>query len=82
MYGIIRYKEYTQAGGNMIEIVQAGTYANKEKKKYRVQCWNCGTIFRFNLEDSIRDPLEHREFISCPVCGRMTKPDMWIENRV
>ena len=65
----------------MIEIVRAGTYVNKGNKKYRVQCWKCNAIFRFDRQDSIYEPLEHDEYISCPQCGAMTGKDLWIENK-
>lgn len=66
----------------MIEVVQAGTYTNRNKKKYRVQCWKCRTIFRFDDTDSIRDaPFGYVEHVRCPQCGAATERGKWIENK-
>ena len=65
----------------MIEVVQVGTYVNKENKEYRVQCWRCNAIFRFDHQDSMYDPLEYGEYIRCPQCWAMTEKDKWIRNK-
>ena len=64
----------------MIEVVQVGTYINRENRKYRVQCWRCNAIFRFDKEDSLYDPFEYGRYIRCPQCHAMTEDDNWIEN--
>lgn len=66
----------------MVEVVEVGNQAGKDKRDYRAKCWRCQAVFRFNSFDTFDDPIENGNYMRCPQCWAFVDKSSWIsENR-
>ena len=63
----------------MIEVLRIGNMIGKAQKDYRVTCWRCNALFRFDKFDTLYDPWETGEYIRCPQCKALLEKWRWEE---